>query len=344
MPTLTDSFRNRQEPRKLGVALVGLGNYSTLQLAPALQETRLCRLAGVVTGSPEKAKTWAAKYDLPPGNVYNYANFDAIRDNPDIDIVYVVLPNAMHAEYTIRAAKAGKHVICEKPMALSVREGQQMIDACRAAGRLLSVGYRLYFQPHHLEARRLGTGQVYGPLRVVETSFGFSMANPNSWRLDKQLGGGGALVDLGLYAIQGTRRVVGEEPVQVRAQAFNTNPQVFRGIPETVLWQMQFPGGAVANSSTSYSAYVDRLYVAAEGGAFGLGPAFNAVGTQGYQKEGPMQFTTKPYQQIDQLDDFAGCILDGRQSPVSGEEALKDLRIIEAIWKSIETNTVVKIA
>jgi len=344
MPTLTDSFRDRQQPRKLGVALVGLGNYSTTQLAPALQETSRCRLAGVVTGSPEKAKTWAAKYNLPPGNLYNYANFDTIRDNPDIDIVYVVLPNALHAEYTVRAARAGKHVICEKPMALSVKEGQQMIDACRVAGRMLSVGYRLYFQPHHLEARRLGTGRAYGPVQLVEASLGFAMANPKSWRLDKKLGGGGALVDLGLYAIQGARRVVGEEPVSVRAQAFNTAPEIFRGIPETVLWQMQFPGGAVANSSTSYSAYVDRLYAAAERGAFGLGPAFNAVGTQGYSPEGAMQFDTKKYQQTDQLDDFADCVLTGRQSVVSGEEALKDLRIIEAVWKSIETAKEVKVA
>jgi predicted dehydrogenase len=332
-----------QAPKKLGIALVGLGNYSTNQLAPALQETKLCKLAGIVTGSPDKAKAWSQKYGILQKNIYNYENFDKIKDNPDIDIVYVVLPNAMHAEYTIRAAQAGKHVICEKPMALSVKEGRKMIDACNKANRLLSVGYRLYFEPHHLEARRLGLEKVYGKVKMIEASLGFSMANPDSWRLDKKLGGGGAIVDLGLYAIQGARRITGEEPVSVQAQGFTIDKTIFKGIPETVFWQMEFPGGTLSNSSTTYTSYVDRLYATAEKGWFSLSPSFNATGAKGLTSNGGMSFKTNTYQQIAQMDDFAGCILQNRPSIVSGEEALKDIRILEAIFQSIESRQAVKI-
>lgn len=330
-------------PKKLGIALVGLGNYSTMQLAPALQETKLCKLAGIVTGSPDKAKIWSQKYAIHQKNIYNYENFDKIKDNPDIDIVYVVLPNAMHAEYTIRAAQAGKHVICEKPMALSVQEGQTMIDACKKANRLLSVGYRLYFEPHHLEVRRLGVEKVYGKVKMIEASLGFSMANPNSWRLDKKLGGGGAIVDLGLYAIQGARRVTGEEPIRIQAQAFTIDKTIFKGIPETVFWQMEFPGGTLSNSSTTYTSYVDRLYATAEQGWFGLSPSFNAIGTKGLTSKGELTFKTNTYQQTAQMDDFADCIINKRPSIASGEEALRDIRVLEAIFQSIESKQPVNI-
>ena len=143
-----------QEDRPLGIALVGLGNYSANKLAPALQETRFCRLAGIVTGTPAKAEEWSRKYDIPKGNIYTYDTYDDIAGNPDIDIVYVVLPNGMHAEYSIRGAEAGKHVICEKPMANTVEECRQMIGACKAAGVKLQIGYRCQYDPHHREIMR----------------------------------------------------------------------------------------------------------------------------------------------------------------------------------------------
>ena len=166
------------EKKKIGIALVGLGNYANIQIAPALLETAHCRLRGIVTGSPEKVPIWCEKYNIPKQNVYNYQNFDAIRNNPDIDIVYVLLPNSMHAEYTIRAAKAGKHVICEKPMALNVVECEAMIKACKEANVLLSVGYRLYFEPHHLEMRRLGTQKIHGALPRGFSVSGAALAIP----------------------------------------------------------------------------------------------------------------------------------------------------------------------
>lgn len=323
--------------QKLGIALVGLGRYSTHQLGPALQNTQHCTLKGIVTGTPAKAEKWQKDYKLATGNIYNYATFDDIANNDDIDIVYVVLPNFMHAEFTIRAAKAGKHVICEKPMAMSVEEGQSMIDACRAAGVQLQVGYRLYFDPFHQEAHRIGREKVYGQVNLIEASLGFSMANPESWRLNKEKGGGGALVDLGLYAMQGARMTLGEMPTHVTAQGYTFQKDIFKGIYETVTWQMHFPSGAISQHSTSYSTYVDRLYASAQRGWVELQPAFNAVGTAGQTSDGPLHFATPPYQQIAQMDEFAQSIKKGTTSIAAGEEGMKDLRIIEAVFRAAES-------
>lgn len=331
------------QDKKLGVALVGLGNYSTGQLAPALQQTKLCRLAGIVTGTPAKAKEWSQKYNIPAKNIYNYENFDRIANNKDIDIVYVVLPNSMHAEYTIRAAKAGKHVICEKPMAVSVKECEQMIAVCKAANRLLSIGYRLHFEPHNQEMMRLGQEKVFGPVKIVESSFGFRLGDPNQWRLKKELAGGGALMDVGIYAIQGARYVTGEEPVSVFAQEFKTEPVKFNEVDETVLWQLQFPSGAAANSSTTYAAHVERLFATAEKGKFELGPAYSYSGIKGTVKNKPMELP-QINQQAAQMDDFANCVLTNKQSTVSGEEGLKDMKVIEAIYRSIREGKPVKIS
>jgi predicted dehydrogenase len=325
--------------KKLGIALVGLGNYATNQLAPALQQTLNCKLTGIVTGTPEKAEKWSRQYNIPKKNIYNYQNFDDIKNNPDIDIVYVVLPNAMHAEYTIRAAKAGKHVICEKPMAMNVGECKDMIQACKDHKVKLSVGYRLYFEPHHLEMRRLGTEKVYGEIKMIESSLGFSMADPKVWRLNKALGGGGAIMDLGVYCIQGARRSVGALPVSVTAQGFIRDKNIFKDIYEGMTFQMNFPDGTISNSTTTYSSYVDRLHVTTGYQWYTLQPSFNATGAKGEffsDKVQPMSFITKAFQQIDQMDDFVKCISENKTSVACGEEGLIDLKIIEAIKESAD--------
>jgi predicted dehydrogenase len=330
-------------PRKLGVALVGLGNYATTQLAPALLESKTCYLAGIVTGSPEKAKAWASTYNIPAKNIYNYQTFDQIKNNPDIDIIYVVLPNFMHAEYTIRAAQARKHVICEKPMAMNAEEARQMISACKDHGVQLSVGYRLYFEPHHLEMRRLGLRQTFGAVKMIESSLGFTLPPPNSWRLDKAIGGGGAIMDLGVYAIQGARRILNDDPISVTAQAYTFDRVNFKDIHETVFWQMEFAGGAVAHSSTTYSSYVDRLYATCERGWFKLEPAFNATGSQGITSLGPMDIPSPQYQQVAQIDAFAQSIQNGTKPEASGEEGWKDMKIIDSILRAADTGRKVEV-
>ncbi len=327
--------------KKLGIALVGLGGYSEGELAPSLKETQHCYLAGIVTGTPEKAEKWKKQYDIPEKNIYNYQNFDSIKDNPDIDIVYVVLPNSMHAEYSIRAAKAGKHVICEKPMAVTVEECENMIAASREAGKMLSIGYRLHFDPFHLEMMRLGQKKVYGPINKIKADNG--MDGTSGWRLDKKLAGGGPLMDLGVYCIQGARYTTGLEPIAVTAQEGpKTNKEMFKDIEETIFWQMEFPEGIKAECMCSYSKGTNLLRAEAEKGWFELSPTYAYRGLKGKTSEGEMNFEGVN-QQARQMDDFALAIKDKRPTPVPGEMGLQDVKIIKAIYKAMETGKRVEV-
>ncbi|GAA4916104.1 Gfo/Idh/MocA family oxidoreductase [Mucilaginibacter defluvii] len=321
--------------KKLGIALVGLGGYSGGQLAPALQQTKHCYLAGIVTGTPSKADEWSKKYNIPDKNIYNYSNFDEIAKNPAIDIVYVVLPVSMHKEFTIRAAKAGKHVICEKPMALNAADCTEMIAACKKANRMLSIGYRLHFEPHNMEMMRLGQKKVYGKVTAIDTGNGFVYrGDPNAWRLKKALSGGGALMDMGVYSIQGTRYTLGQNPLFVTATEQKTNNELFKEVDETIMWEFEFPGGLKTTGKSSYNNNWGYLKATAEKGQFSLEPAFGYGGIKGTTHEGIMNFP-QINQQAAQMDDFALCVLNKKQTRVPGEEGLKDMKVIDAIYRSI---------
>jgi predicted dehydrogenase len=329
-------FKSSAKPgKKLGIALVGLGGYSSGQLAPALQQTQHCYLAGIVTGTPAKATEWSKKYKIPAKNIYNYENFDSIKDNPDIDIVYVVLPVAMHKEFTIRAAKAGKHVICEKPMAVSVADCQEMINACRKADRMLSIGYRLHFDPYHQEIMRLGQKQVMGALTSLEAANGFTWGNnPNSWRLKKALSGGGGLMDMGVYTIQAARYTTGKEPIAVTARQEKTRPELFKEVDETIFFELEFPGGFKAQCKSSYNNNWSSLKATTKNGGFEIEPAFGYNGLRGSSTKGPISYPPMN-QQAAQMDDFAQCVSLGKATRVPGEEGLKDMKVVEAIYRSL---------
>jgi predicted dehydrogenase len=328
---------------KLGVALVGLGSYSTYELAPALMETKNCYLAGIVTGTPAKERTWADKYNIPQKNIYNYQNFDNIASNADIDIVYVVLPVSMHKEYTIRAAQAGKHVISEKPMAISVRDCNEMIQACKKANRKLSIGYRLHFEPYNQEMMKLGQQKLYGKLLQIDCANGFVYGgDPNAWRLKKAMAGGGGLMDMGVYCIQGARYVTGEEPVHVTAREEKTRPELFKEVDETIYFKLEFPSGCIANGISSYNMDLNHLKVNAEKGEFELSQAYRYGGMEGKTPKGPMNFP-QINQQAAQMDDFANCIVQNKNTIVPGEMGMQDIKIVEAIYRSIASGKKEKI-
>ena len=332
--------------KKLGYALVGLGSLSEHQIAPALTKTRLSKLTGLVSGHPDKAKAWAQKYGVPEANIYNYQNFDRIKDNPDIDIVYVVLPNSMHAEYTIRAAKAGKHVLCEKPMAISVKECDAMIAACKAAGRQLAIGYRLHFEPNNMELVRLAREKTLGSVKLIEASTGFRIGDPKQWRLDKALSGGGSLLDIGIYSLQAARYISGEEPVRVSATWSNTDKTKFKGIEESVLFTLEFPSGIIANCASSYATYLNRYRASAEQGAFEVQPAQHYTGIKGRvsTRGGTKEFDFPPVDHFAaQMDDFAQCILENKPTRVPGEEGRRDQRIMAAIYEAAASGKSVKL-
>jgi predicted dehydrogenase len=327
--------RAAEPEKKLGFALVGLGSLSTNQIAPALQKTRHCRLAGIVSGTPAKRKKWAEQYSLPESAIYTYETFDKIKDNPDIDVVYVVLPNSMHGEYTIRAAQAGKHVLCEKPMEISPEKCQEMVDACKKHNRQLAIGYRCQFTPHHLEMMRITREKQFGALKLIEASFGFKIGDPRQWRLRHALAGGGALMDVGIYALQAARYTSGEEPIEVVAFETKTDWQKFKEVDESIFWTLRFPSGALANCGTTYNTNgMNRVYAGYENGWALLEPAYSYGGLQGKTSKGKLDLP-----QLDQfaaeMDDFAQCIKENRKSKVSGEEGVRDAKILAAIYQSI---------
>ncbi len=335
MPWACAMGNQKKSSASLGIALVGLGSYSTYQLAPALQQTRYCHLAGIVTGTPAKEKMWANQFGIPGENIYNYENFDSIADNDAIDIVYVVLPNSMHAEFSIRAAEAGKHVICEKPMAISVAECDQIIDACNKAGVKLGVGYRLHSEPYTQEVKRFVKDGVFGEVLYVSTEAAYrSTGNPGQWRLNKALSGGGALLNMGVYAIQSAIYSTGKNPISVTAQEFSTRPEYFKETDETITAQFEFASGAVANIMTSHNIWANRLKASCTNGWFELDPATGYGPLKGRTSRGQISFTHESQQKL-QMDDFALHILEGKTNRAPGEMGKRDMIIVEAIYRSI---------
>jgi len=330
------------DKRKLGVALLGLGRYAGGQLAPALQETKQCYLAGVVTGHPEKAEAWTAKYNLKRASVYNYENFDRIADNKEIDIVYVVTPVSLHPDFAIRAAKAGKHVVSEKPMAVSVAECDRMIAACKQAKVKLGLGYRLHYDPFHKEMVRLSSEKELGPFTKLTGNFSFVMRE-HEWRIEKQLGGGGAMMDVGIYVIHGSCMATGLTPVSVRAhEEPKLRPELFNETEEAITWTMDFPNGAKLEASTSFNANANRLRAEGKQGWIDFSQAFSYRGLVCNTSRGPMTFPTIN-QQAAQMDDFADCVLTGRETPVPGELGRRDIKIISAIYESARTGKSVRV-
>ena len=331
------SFKPVNKDKKLGIALVGLGSYAGGQLAPALLETEYCYLAGIVTGTKSKEAEWAEKYNIKKENIYNYDNFDTIANNDDIDIVYVVLPNSMHAEFTIRAAKAGKHVICEKPMATSVEDCKKMIAACKEAGKKLSIGYRLHFDPYNDQMMRLGQNKVYGKMEKIETNFSFTLDDPKRWRLQKAYSGGGPLMDIGIYCFQGCIYTFGELPTSLWAKNITKNNDFYKDIEGTIEWEMTFPSGKAYCNCSYERPYAEELIAHTEKGELKLSPGYMYNGLKGFTPDGPMNF--KPMnQQAAQMDAFAQNVLQDTPSLVPGEMGLRDNYIIEKIYESAANN------
>lgn len=341
---LSDAQEN-SPPTKVGVALIGLGYYSTDLLAPALQLTKDCYLAGIVTGTPSKAEAWKEKYNLSDENIYNYDNFDSIKDNPNIHSVYVVLPPSMHEEYVIRAAKAGKHVWCEKPMAVTAQECQNMIDACKANGVQLTIGYRLHHDPNTQEYRKIINEGKLGKVKSVKCAAGYRENRTDHWKQKKEMGGG-VIYDMGVYAIQGARCGTGMEPIAVvSAKTTSTRPEIYRdGLADVVEATLEFPGGVMAEIKTSFAENTNFLTVECEEGTLAMEPFSAYAGVKGSSPLGEINHAYEvPMQQAMQMDNDARAIIEDKAPLVPGEEGLRDIRIVEAILECAETGKRVEI-
>lgn len=329
----------------LRVALLGLGSYAT-RVADAMQDCKMAKLVGAVSGTPAKLTAWQSKYGIPEKNCYNYENFDEIKNNPDIDAVYIITPNALHAPFAKRTAKAGKHVISEKPMATTAKEGQEMVDACKKANVKLLVGYRMHFEPKTLEIIRMRKAGEFGKITFFQGLSGFVIGDPTQWRLNKALSGGGSMMDIGIYSINGARYMIGEEPMWVTAQETKTDKQKFKeGIDETIQFQFGFPGGAVASCLSTYAMNnLDRFFLDGLNGFAELNPATGYGPIEGRTNKGEL---TQPHvtHQTVQMDEMAAILLQGKKPevPVDGEEAVKDLKIIDAIYEAVRTGKKVQL-
>lgn len=325
--------------RPIGVALVGLGYYSRDLLAPALRMTRHCRLAGIVTGTPAKAEEWQRRYAIPDRNVYDYAGFGRIADNPDIDVVYVVLPNHLHKPFTLRAAAAGKHVWCEKPMAMDAAEARAMIDACRKARVQLAIGYRMQHEPNTQAVMAMATSRPFGRLQRIraEAGFhGFDGDRGDNWRLDAARGGG-AMYDMGVYALNAARYTAGAEPIAVTATQTVQRPDIFRGVDETMRFRLEFPGGVIADGETSFGRNMNLLRADCETGWYQLSPFQAYDGVRGEASDGrrfDAAIGATPAQQARQMDADALAILERRAPRVPGEEGWRDMLALDAIFAS----------
>ena len=342
-PAAAKATPAKTDDGKVGFAIVGLGKLSLTQLIPALKTTKTARLAAVVSGHPDKARRVAAENGLPADAVYGYDDYDRIAKDPRIDVVYIVLPNSMHAEHTIKAFKAGKHVLCEKPMATTIADAEAMIAAAKAAKRHLMIAYRCHYEAQNLDVMRRLRAQSMGKVRQINTTMGrqADLSDPSDvWRLDGKMSGGGALGDMGVYGVSAARYLLNEEPVAVQAWARTdrSDPR-FKETEDLINWQFRFPSGVIANGSTSF-AYAPTMAfeVICEKGRLVADPAAFYGGNQLTVVKGGQAQPPVPAPDSDQFAremDWMADVVRGKAPMVSpGEEGLQDMRLMQAILES----------
>jgi predicted dehydrogenase len=332
--------------KKLGWAIVGLGSLAINEILPAFAKCEKSKVIAFVSGHADKANKLAQRYGVSSKNIYNYENYDSLKDNPEIDIVYVVLPNGMHAEYTVRALQAGKHVLTEKPMANTPDECRHMVDAARKADRKLMVAYRCRYEPHNQEAIRIAHSKELGPTQMILADAGFPIGDPGQWRLKKKMAGGGSLMDIGIYALNACRYLTGEEPTQVNAMIYSTPGDArFKEVEEHVSFQLRFPSGVLANCTSSYGYFHQSHYrVLGTEARLCLDPATWYSGLRLWIERGNV-IEQRDLPEIDQfaaeMDHMSDCVQANRQPLTPGEEGLRDLTIIQAIYEAARSQKTV---
>jgi predicted dehydrogenase len=325
--------------KKVGYGVIGLGRIADHFMRGVLP-TANSQITALVSGHRDKADRIAAQYNIPATSIYNYENFDQIAHNPAVDAVYVALPNSMHAEYTIRAAKAGKHVLCEKPMATNVADCESMIAACKAANVKLMIAYRCHYEPTNLRAIKLIRNGALGQVQAIVSAFGFNIA-PGEWRLNKKLAGGGPLFDVGIYSLNACRYLTGEEPDHISGYASVIDRDGrFNEVEENVAWTMKFPSGIVASCSTTYGAQMEGYYrVYGSKGWLEVDSAFSYEGLHlranfsGTQLD-ELNPARDPSQFQAEAEHFSTCIQHNLDPQSPGEEGLRDMRYITEIYRS----------
>ncbi|MGH8302653.1 MAG: Gfo/Idh/MocA family protein, partial [Steroidobacteraceae bacterium] len=325
--------------RKIRYAVVGLGHIAQIAILPAFaQAQQNSTLVALISDDPEKLRKLSRRYGVR--HVCSYDDADELFESGDIDAVYITLPNSMHREYTERAAQAGLHVLCEKPMAVTSEDCARMLEVTRNNGVKLMIAYRLHFERGNLEAAEMAHSGTLGDLRFFTSNFSMQVA-PENFRSSRKLGGG-PLYDIGIYCINAARAAFAAEPTGVLATALNRRDQRFKEIPETVSVVMKFPHERVASFTCSFGAADRSAYeIVGTKGSITLDPAYEyAQGVEYVLRLGKRK-REKRYEKSDQfapeLVYFSDCILRDFEPEPSGEEGIADIRVIEALNRSIET-------
>src|SRR5947207_3733795 len=334
--------------KKLGWAVVGLGSLAINQILPAFAKCEKSRVVAFVSGHPDKAHKLALRYGVSSKNIYNYENYDSIKDNPEVDVIYIVLPNGMHAEYTVRGLQAGKHVLSEKPMANAPAECQQMIDAAKKADRKLMVAYRCRYETYNREAIRIARSGELGPTQMILADTGFAIGDPSQWRLNKKLAGGGSMMDIGIYALNASRYLSGKRPTEVNAMLYSTpNDPRFKEVEEHVTFQLRFPSGILANCTSSYGYFHQSHFrVMGTDARLCMDPATWYSGLRMWIERGNT-IEEKELPVVDhfasEMDHMSDCVMQNKQPLTPGEEGLRDITLIHAVYESARTGKTVKV-
>jgi len=338
--------------RRVGFALVGLGHLTLDEILPAFGQCKHARPVALVSGEAEKMATVAQQYGIESRNCYSYETYDQLKDNPEVEVIYIVLPNAMHHEFTLRGARAGKHILCEKPMASSVQECEEMIAACKKAGKQLMIAYRIQYEPLNRMAQRLVRAKTYGATKLIQMMNCQNQAHDQQWRHKSQLADGGSLPDVGLYCLNTSRFLLGEEPIEISAQTYSTPGDArFKGVEESVSFTLRFPSGVLAQCMSGYGAFNNKSYtVHAETGTIRMDPAFTYRGLHQERVHAPRgrQVTETPTDPQKnhfalEMDHMATCVRHNKTPYTPGEEGLQDQRLMDAIYQSAKANKPVKL-
>jgi glucose-fructose oxidoreductase len=332
-----------QDAPKVGWAILGLGGYATQQIMPAFKDCTRSKLVALVSGTPGKLDRFGRQYGIPESHRYSYDTFEKIRENPDVQVVYVITPPATHRKFAVQAAGAGKHVCSEKPMAPTVADCQAMIDACKKAGKLLQIGYRSHYEANNMRAIQACREGELGVLRSITSDHGFNMPN-GFWRTQRALAGGGSMMDIGIYSLQALMYLAGEDPTEVYASIHSLPEERFKDVEDTVHFRLKFPSGVQATGTSGYSwaQGANRYSVIGSKGSLHSEPATSYSGNRLRLPKGDAGVAANN-QFAAQLDHFSECIVENKPVRTPGEMGLRDIRIIQAIYESGRTGMPVKI-
>jgi predicted dehydrogenase len=330
--------RRRTHPARAGrrrvrYAVVGLGHIAQAAVLPAFKNAGNSELAALVSDDPVKRRVLGRKYGVERS--YDYAHYEDCLRSGEVDAVYIALPNHLHREYAVRAAAAGVHVLCEKPMAVTERECRAMIDACRA--NAVMVAYRLHFEKANLRAAESVARGDIGEPRVFNSVFTMQVREGDI-RL-RRAAGGGTLYDIGVYCVNAARSLFRDEPFEAQAFTAAAPDPRFKEVEEATGALLRFPGERLATFVCSFGAADAGHYdVVGSAGALRLENAYEYVGERRLRTAAGGRTREKAFPGTDQFSPeliyFSGCVLDGKEPEPGGGEGLADVRIVEALYRS----------